>query len=151
MPIKYTISGIYSTLEEADGQLMLDKPQLLLTDIRLGKRKNSFSMIEKTTKLLPDTKIVIYTSYPCIWLYIKLYRIRVTSFAIIDKSEIPDWNNVFDEIAMGGKYMSEKISHLNQKVISSTEIAQIINLSERVWEMLLLFAKGKSDDEISEE
>ena len=139
-----------ANIECAKAQLKDAKLNVLICDIRLSNRSSAFDLFENNKKQLEQVNIIIYSSYISPWLFVKLHRLGIQVDAVVEKIEMPDWNQVISDIVLSKKYYSTNALKSLQMVRQDPKIEGLLHLSERKWEVLMEILKGRPDKEIAE-
>jgi DNA-binding NarL/FixJ family response regulator len=58
-----TVVGTASCLREAECELVGKRPDVVVLDLRLGNNESGFTFVQRAKALLPDVKIIVFSTY----------------------------------------------------------------------------------------
>jgi DNA-binding NarL/FixJ family response regulator len=142
----FCVTGIYTSVENAEKHLLINSPDVILLDIQLPGI-NGIDAIPMIKRLLPKVQIIILTVFEFEKQIFQALQNGASGYITKDSSS----SKIFDairEVREGGGPMSMKIARM---VIKSFEKNTHSPLSKRETEILSLVMDGKKRNEIAEE
>lgn len=140
------VSGIYTSYEQAEKNLTLHKPDVVLLDIQLPGI-NGVDAIPLIKKYLPKTNVIILTVFEFEKQIFKALQNGASGYITKDSSS-GKIIEAIKEVNEGGGPMSIRVARM---VIKSFEKNTHSPLSKRETEILSLMTDGKKRNQIAEE
>jgi DNA-binding NarL/FixJ family response regulator len=143
---EFSVTGGYTSVENAERHLVANQPDVILLDIQLPGI-NGIDAIPMIKRMLPKVQIIILTVFEFEKQIFQALQNGASGYITKDSSS----NKIFDairEVREGGGPMSMKIARM---VIKSFEKNTHSPLSKRETEILSLIMDGKKRNEIAEE
>jgi len=142
----FSVTGAYTSVENAERHLVTDKPDVILLDIQLPGI-NGIDAIPMIKRLLPKVHIIILTVFEFEQQIFQALHNGAAGYLTKDSSSA----KIFDaikEVMDGGGPMSMKIARM---VIKSFEKNTHSPLSKRETEILSMIMDGKKRNQIADE
>ena len=142
----FSVTGAYTSVENAEKYLIINKPDVILLDIQLPGI-NGIDAIPMIKKLLPRVQIIILTVFEFEQQIFQALNNGAVGYLTKDSSS----GKIFEairEVRDGGAPMSMKIARM---VIKSFEKNTHSPLSKRETEILSLIMDGKKRNQIAVE
>ena len=143
---EFSVTGAYTSVENAEKYLIINKPDVILLDIQLPGI-NGIDAIPMIKKLLPRVQIIILTVFEFEQQIFQALNNGAVGYLTKDSSS----GKIFEairEVRDGGAPMSMKIARM---VIKSFEKNTHSPLSKRETEILSLIMDGKKRNQIAVE
>lgn len=143
---EFSVTGAYTSVENAEKHLIINKPDVILLDIQLPGI-NGIDAIPMIKRLLPKVQIIILTVFEFEQQIFQALNNGAVGYLTKDSSS----GKIFEairEVRDGGAPMSMKIARM---VIKSFEKNTHSPLSKRETEILSLIMDGKKRNQIAEE
>jgi DNA-binding NarL/FixJ family response regulator len=142
-----------ATEEEAVEQALAHKPDVILMDIRLGTG-NGIKACEKIMKKMPDTKIVMLTSYAEDEMLFAALQAGAVGYILKQVGS----NNIIRAIESAVKneavldlYQTQNVFSEVQQLFQKDDAANFTGLNEKEMQVLALVSTGNTNREIADE
>ncbi|TCD01985.1 response regulator transcription factor [Pedobacter frigidisoli] len=147
----FVIKGVYSSAEDAMKKLAIDSPDIAIVDIKL-KSKSGIDLILETKDGLKNTQFLMCTGFQDDEKIFSALKAGASGY-IIKGSSTTEIHDALLELHDGGSPMSpfiarKVISHLHKS--KQEPKADVLGLSKREIDVLILLSKGLQYKEISE-
>lgn len=123
---------------------------VLISDIRLSNGKNAFELLQTLADKIVSLHLIIYSSYNNPWLFLRFKRLGIKPDSILDKTELPEWEQTIRNVVAGKKYYSPCALKSANFVNGSQKFNELIHFPKRKWDVLIQLLKGRADKVISQ-
>jgi len=139
------VTGTYTSFENAEKNLLLEKPGVILLDIQLPG-KSGIEALQLIKRMLPRTHVIMLTVFE---LEEQIFQALQHGASGYLTKDCPSSNIIeaIKEVKRGGGPMSTRIAGT---VIRSFQVNPESPLSKRETEILTLLTKGKKRNEIAD-
>lgn len=146
--------GLYTVDEASSGDELLEKIKtnkydIIILDISMPG-KDGLDTLKYLKQITPETPVLAFSMYPEDQYAIRLLKSGASGY-LNKECDPEEFMKAIDRVSKGLKYVSPKLGEILVNSLDTGEAPLHENLSDREFQVMCMFAKGKTPTQIANE